>query len=104
MDSNSNAPTAFSQPLAAARVQEMEELVAQLMEKELKCQALKVSTGYESLNTKYMRQLSRRFPGLQGEPDQLNTTLAANGEMPMADNDDNNDEETEVTLHTVTIR
>ena len=57
-------------------------------------QALKTTTGYESLKVKYMRQLSQNYPGLQGEP-QLNTTLA--GSMD-AVYDDNDDEEREVTI------
>ena len=56
--------------------------------------ALKTTTGYESLKTKYMRQLSKNFPGLQGEPD-LDVTLA--GGMDTAWDVDN-DEEREVTL------
>ena len=62
-------------------------------------QALKTTTGYESLKTKYMRQLSRNHPNLQGEPDQLNTTQA--GDMDRALDDE--DEESEVSLAVLPI-
>ena len=38
-------------------------------------ETLRTSKGYESLKTKYMRQLARSFPELQGEPAQLDNTL-----------------------------
>ena len=57
-------------------------------------QALKTTTGYETLKVKYMRQLSKNYPGLQGEPD-LNTTLAEGMDAAW---DVDNDEEREVTM------
>ena len=57
-------------------------------------QAIKTTTGYESLKTKYMRQLARNFPTLQGEP-QLNTTLAGEMDRELLDDEDN---DTEISL------
>ena len=54
--------------------------------------ALRTTTGYESLKVKYMRQLAKSFPNLQGEP-QFDTTLA--GDM---DRDLLEEEETEISL------
>ena len=53
--------------------------------------ALKTNTGYESLKTKYMRQLARNFPDIQGEPNSLDNTLA--GDMENVDDDDYHDRE-----------
>ena len=61
-------------------------------------EALKTTTGYETLKVKYMRQLARNYPNLQGEPD-LDATLA--GDMDNRDIVD--DEESEVTLAIVPI-
>ena len=60
-------------------------------------QAIKATTGYESLKVKYMRQLARNFPNLQGEP-QFDTTQS--GEM---DRDLENEEETEVSMSILPI-
>ena len=56
-------------------------------------QALKTTTGYESLKVKYMRQLSRNFPNLQGEP-QFDTTIPYDMDSEL----DLESEETEVSL------
>ena len=56
-------------------------------------QAIKTSTGYEPLKVKYMRQLAKNYPNLQGEPD-LDTTLPGD----MDNRDIVEDEETEVQI------
>ena len=50
--------------------------------------AIKTTTGYESLKTKYMRQLAKNHPDLQGEPTQLNTTLAGDMDSVPGDEDE----------------
>ena len=57
--------------------------------------ALKTTTGYESLKTKYMRQLAKNYPNLQGEPIQLNNTLADDMDRYAGDDVD---DETEITM------
>ena len=52
--------------------------------------AIKTTTGYESLKSKYMRLLAKNFPNLQGEPDQLNTTQT--GDMDRFIMEDDEDE------------
>ena len=54
--------------------------------------ALKTTTGYESLKTKYMRQLARNYPNLQGEPDQLNTTQAGDMDRYVGEDEDGDNE------------
>ena len=54
--------------------------------------ALKTDTGYESLKVKYMRQLSRNFPNIQGEPNQLDTTVSGDMDNYLADDDDHDRE------------
>ena len=49
--------------------------------------ALKVSTGYESLKVKYMRQLARNYPNLQGEPE-LDKTLPGDMDRDIVECDD----------------
>ena len=56
-------------------------------------QALKATTGYESLKTKYMRQLAKSFPNRQGEPEFDTTQI-----IDMDRDIDLDSEETEVTL------
>ena len=56
-------------------------------------QAIKTSTGYEPLKVKYMRQLAKSYPNLQGEPD-LDTTLPGD----MDNRDIIEDEETEIQV------
>ena len=62
--------------------------------------ALKTSIGYESLKIKYMRQLSKNFPGVHGEPDLLNKTLADNMDLATSGDDD---EDREVTIGILSI-
>ena len=62
-------------------------------------EALKISTGYESLKSKYLRRLSRNYPDLQGEPQQLNTTLKGDMDRDL----DDEDEENEITEGIVPI-
>ena len=62
--------------------------------------ALKTNTGYESLKDKYMRQLSKNFPNIQGEPGQLDTTVV--GDMDIYCDDDD-DDDTEVTMGIIPI-
>ena len=62
--------------------------------------ALKMTTGYESLKAKYMRQLSRQ--GLHAEPNPLNTTVVA-GDDVSVDDDIDHDEEREVTIGIIPI-
>ena len=57
-------------------------------------QAIKTTTGYESLKTKHLRQLKRNYPNLQGEP-QLNTTQAGDMDRDLLEDDD---EDTEVSM------
>ena len=54
--------------------------------------ALKTQTGYESLKVKYMRQLSRNFPNMQGEPHQLDTTVTDDMDNYIAEDDDHDKE------------
>ena len=58
-------------------------------------QALRATTGYESLKVKYMRQLAKNFPNLQGEP-QFDTTQAF--DMDTARGDMDSEEETEISM------
>ena len=55
---------------------------------------MKTSIGYESLKIKYMRQLSKNFPGVHGEPDLLNKTLADNMDLATSGDDDDDREVT----------
>ena len=59
-------------------------------------EALKATTGYESLKSKYMRQLAKTYPSLQGEPQQFNITLSE--DMEDAEQVDSENDEKEVTL------
>ena len=62
--------------------------------------AIKTNTGYESLKVKYMRQLSRNFPHLQGEPGQLDATVV--GDMDVYC-DDEDDDEKEINMGIIPI-
>ena len=51
-------------------------------------ETLRTSKGYESLKTKYMRQLARSFPELQREPAKLDNTLVGDMDTYTIDNEE----------------
>ena len=58
-------------------------------------QHLKITTGYESLKTKYMRQLASKYPNWQGQP-QIDSINSMDSETSECNEEENINDHTKI--------